>query len=366
MKWVSDFRRSDVVRSLSSQLHAATTGAWRIMEVCGGQTHSIMEHGLNQLLPSGIELLHGPGCPVCVTPEDAIDNAVRIMLDKGVTILTYGDMVRVPGTRMSLAEARALGGKLQIVHGPLDALAWATKHPQEAGVFFAIGFETTAAPHALLVEALTQRQLANLKLLVHHVLVPPALRHLLSRPEHGIHAFLAAGHVCTVTGWEEYDDIAESHQVPIIITGFEPVDILLGALASIQMLERGEVAVRNEYARSARRSGNDAALRLLKKHFSVCDVLWRGMGRIPRSGLCLSGEAQRLCAREHYALPDWQVERASPCKAGDVLMGKLKPDACPEFAVRCHPDRPLGAPMVSAEGACSSYFRFRSQGRGQL
>ncbi|AOX47851.1 hydrogenase formation protein HypD (plasmid) [Pandoraea faecigallinarum] len=329
------------------------------MEICGGQTHSIVRHGIDRMLPAGVTLLHGPGCPVCVTPAGVVDAAIAIAGRRGVTFCSFGDMLRVPGEGGSLLGAKARGADIRIVYSPLDALAIARKEPQRAVVFFAIGFETTAPATAMAVLQAERERLENFYLLVPHVLVPPAIEAILGDPDSGVQGFLAAGHVCTVMGYTEYEPIAKRYHVPIVVTGFEPVDLLQGLYLCIRQLEAGEAAVENQYSRAVRREGNRAAQEAVARVFTVQAQRWGGIGEIAASGLGLASRYQRYDALTRFTDGVVPTECAGECIAGELLRGRKKPCDCPAFGTRCTPEHPLGATMVSFEGVCAAYFRYR-------
>ena len=359
MKELAPYRDGARVNRVARAIRRITTQPWTIMEVCGGQTHSIVRYGLDELLPPGLRLIHGPGCPVCVTPVDVLDHARELALNANVTLCTFGDMLRVPGTSGSLSGARAQGGQVRIVYSPLDAVRIAQEMPFREIVFFAVGFETTAPAVALAVKQAAVLELTNLTFLISHVLVPPALQAILNSPRNQVQGFLAAGHVCAVMGYEEYEPIAQEHRVPIVVTGFEPLDILQGVLMCVEMLERGGFGTANQYARTVRRSGNESARALCSEVFTVIDREWRGLGGIAESGLGLSPAYARFDARARFVRHGPPGREDPECRSGEVLQGVLRPDECPAFGARCTPERPLGAPMVSAEGACAAYFRYR-------
>lgn len=363
MKHQAEWRDADRARALAQAIATATTRPHTLMEVCGGQTHSIMRFGLEQLLPSAIELVHGPGCPVCVTPIGIIDQAVELARRPDVILTSFGDMLRVPGTRGSLFSAKAEGGDVRIVYSPLDALGIAEASPDREVVFFSVGFETTAPTAAMAAHQARRRGLTNFSLLASHVLVPPAMEALLAEPERRIEGFLAAGHVCTIMGTSEYHPIAEKHRVPIVVTGFEPIDILQGILRCIERLERGEPGVENAYPRVVRDEGNPHARRIMAEVFEPVDRDWRGIGVIPLSGLGIREAYADMDAERRFHLGEPAPEPESPCIAGQVLQGFVKPTACPAFGTSCTPTTPLGAPMVSSEGACSAYYRYKRAGR---
>lgn len=359
MKFIDEYRDAQAARRLAAALARVTTRPWTIMEVCGGQTHAIVKFGVDELLPAGITLVHGPGCPVCVTPVELIDKAVEIAGIPGVAFCSFGDMLRVPGTNGDLLAAKARGGDVRVVYSPLDALALARTHPDRQVVFFAVGFETTAPANAAAVHQARREGLTNFSLLVAHVLVPPAMEAILAAPSNRVQGFLAAGHVCTVMGYEEYAPLAARYHVPIVVTGFEPVDILQGVYMCVRQLEAGRAEVENQYARSVRPAGNEPARRLIAEVFQVVPRRWRGIGEIPGSGWGLRPAYAAFDAEERFGLAGYTVEESSECRSGEVLRGVLRPNECAAFGVRCTPERPLGAPMVSSEGACAAYYRYR-------
>lgn len=359
MKYVDEYRDAAAVRQLAAAIARRTTRPWTLMEICGGQTHSIVKFGLDALLPPGLTLVHGPGCPVCVTPVELIDAAIALAAQPNITLCSFGDMLRVPGTSVDLQTARARGGEVRIVYSPLDAVAHAAQHPEREVVFFAVGFETTAPANAMAVLQARRSGLRNFSLLVSHVLVPPAIEALLTAPDNRVQGFLAAGHVCTVMGTTEYEPLAARFGVPIVVTGFEPVDILRGVLESVEQLETGRAAVTNAYARAVRPEGNVHAQRVMREVFTVVDRNWRGLGTIPGSGLGLRPELAEFDALRRFGAPASGPAPATECIAGAILRGNAKPSQCPAYGVRCTPDHPLGAPMVSNEGACAAYYRYR-------
>jgi hydrogenase expression/formation protein HypD len=328
------------------------------MEVCGGQTHTIVRQGLDQLLDGAVEMIHGPGCPVCVTPLEQIDKALRLAADPRVIFTSFGDMLRVPGSDCDLQQVRARGGEVRVVYSPLDALELALKHPDKQVVFFAVGFETTAPANAMAVWRARELGIRNFSVLVSHVTVPPAMIAILDAPDNRVQGFLAAGHVCTVMGWTEYEPVAARYRVPIVVTGFEPVDLLEGMYLAVRQLEEGRHEVENQYVRSVRRDGTLPARDLVAKVFRLVDRKWRGIGEIPGSGLALREEFADFDAEYRFGLGDMRVEEPAECRAGDVLRGRLKPFQCPAFGGRCTPEHPLGAPMVSSEGACAAYYNY--------
>ncbi|HMJ13941.1 MAG TPA: hydrogenase formation protein HypD [Polyangiaceae bacterium] len=356
MKYVDEYRDPALARRLSLAIAVAATRPWTLMEICGGQTHSIVRYGVDMLLPDSIELVHGPGCPVCVTPLEIIDRAHAIASRKDVIFCSYGDMLRVPGTRGDLIRAKSEGADVRVVHSALDALAIAQKNPQLEVVFFAIGFETTAPANAMAVYLARERGLTNFSALVSHVLVPPAVQAILKGPGNRVQGLLGPGHVCTVMGTDEYDPIAKEHGVPVVISGFEPVDLLEGVLRLVRLLERGEASVEVQYTRAVNPGGNRKSLELLARVFEVCDRKWRGIGVIPRSGYALRPEYRDQDAEHRFQVAEIRSEESPACISGLVLQGLKKPMQCPAFGRSCTPDRPLGATMVSSEGACAAYY----------
>lgn len=359
MKYIDEFRDKDAVRRCADAIAQATTRPWRIMEICGGQTHSFLRYGIDQMLPDGVELLHGPGCPVCVTPAHMIDEAIAIAARPGVIFCSFGDMMRVPGDGGSLLAARARGADVRMVYSPLDAVAIARDHPDREVVFFAIGFETTAPATAMTVLEAERLGLTNFSLLVSHVLVPPAIEAIMQDRQSGVQGFLAAGHVCTIMGTHDYEPIARRYQIPIVVTGFEPLDLLQGLYLCIRQLEAGRAAVENQYSRSVREGGNQTARAVLEKVFVICDQRWRGIGEIPDSGLALHPRYARFDALSRFGASSARHKAEGPCISGAVLRGIKKPYVCPAFGGQCTPEHPLGATMVSSEGACAAYYRYR-------
>lgn len=357
--WVQVYRQKEMVLRLAEVLRRTVTRPWVLMEVCGSQTHAILRYGLDQLLPPGVELIHGPGCPVCVTPLEKIDRAVWLAQQPGVVLASYGDMLRVPGSRMSLQAARAQGGQVRVVTSPLDAVRLAQEHPEWEVVLFAIGFETTAPMNAMAVLQARALGLRNFSVLASQVRVPPAMRAILQAPGNRVQAFLAAGHVCTVMGTREYEPLAATFGVPIVVTGFEPLDLMRGMLQAVRLLEAREVRVVNAYPRLVRPEGNPAAQAAIAQVFEPCDMRWRGLGWIPDSGWRLRPAFAAWDAEHKFALEEVTAPEPPECRAGEVLQGRLRPPDCPAFGTRCTPAHPLGAPMVSAEGACAAYFQYR-------
>jgi len=359
MKFLDEYRDADLAAKLAREIHRQTTRDWTIMEMCGGQTHAIVKFGLDELLPSSIHLVHGPGCPVCVTPIEIIDEALEIAARPGVIFTSFGDMLRVPGSATDLLSVKAAGADVRMVYSPLDALHLAIQNPEREVVFFGVGFETTAPATALAIHQAARAGLKNFSMLIAHVLVPPAIEALMSSPDCGIQGFLAAGHVCTVMGFEEYFPLAKRYRVPVVVTGFEPLDILQGVLMTVRQLESGRAEVENQYGRSVRREGNELARELMEKVFAVVPRRWRGLGEIPRSGLGLTDDYAAFDAHKKFGLDPHTVSEPAECAAGAVLRGRKRPNECPSFGVSCTPEHPLGALMVSSEGACAAYYRYR-------
>jgi hydrogenase expression/formation protein HypD len=358
MRFVDEYRDEATARKYSERLHAITTRPWTIMEICGGQTHTIVKFGIESLLPKEITLVHGPGCPVCVTPLEMIDKAIAIASRPDVIFTSFGDMLRVPGSSKDLLTVKAEGGAVRMVYSPLDAVKIAKQNADKQVVFFAVGFETTAPANAMAVWLAKRLSLKNFSILCSNVLVPPAMEALLSSRTHLIQGFLAAGHVCTVMGYEEYVPIAGRYNVPIVVTGFEPVDILQGIYMTVQQLEEGRIEVQNQYARSVRREGNVPARQLLSEVFEPTDRKWRGIGEIPMSGYRLKGDYSEYDAEKRFDVADIEAQESPLCIAGLVLQGLKKPHDCPAFGTQCTPEFPLGAPMVSSEGACAAYYHY--------
>jgi hydrogenase expression/formation protein HypD len=359
MKYLDEYRDGDLARQLAREIHRLTTRSWNIMEVCGGQTHAIVKFGIDELLPKQITLIHGPGCPVCVTPLEMIDKALDIAARPNVIFTSFGDMLRVPGSTTDLLSVKARGGDVRIVYSPLDAVKLAEPNPDKEVVFFGVGFETTAPATAMAVYQAAQKGLKNFSMLISHVLVPPAMETLLSSPDCRIQGFLAAGHVCTVMGFEEYFPIAAKYHVPIVVTGFEPLDILQGVLMVVQQLESGRAGVENQYARVVCREGNQPAQKLIREVFRIIPRQWRGIGEIAQSGLGLSEAYAAFDAERKFGVVEYHVAESAECISGLVLQGLKKPHECPAFGTKCTPEHPLGATMVSREGACAAYYRYR-------
>lgn len=360
MKYLDEYRDPEAAEKYLRAIHAAVTRPWPIMEICGGQTHTIVKYGLDDLLPAKITLIHGPGCPVCVTPTALIDKAVEIASRPEAIFCSFGDMLRVPGTHHDLFSVKATGGDVRVVYSPLDAVKLARENPNREVVFFAIGFETTAPANAMAAVQAKREGLKNFSLLVSHVLAPPAMEAILASPHNRVQGFLAAGHVCTVMGTVEYEPLAAKYNVPIVVTGFEPLDMLQGILMCVRQLEEGRAEVENQYVRSVRREGNLAARKLMSEVFRVVNRTWRGLGEIPNSGLGLSEAYADFDAENRFgSAADLDARESPDCISGLILQGVRKPHECAAFGVRCTPERPLGAPMVSAEGACAAYYRYK-------
>jgi hydrogenase expression/formation protein HypD len=358
MKYLNEFRNGEVAQRIAREIHHVTTRPWKIMEVCGGQTHSIIKNGIDQMLPPGIEMVHGPGCPVCVTPLELIDKALAIAAQPGVIFCSFGDMLRVPGTEKDLFQVKGAGGDVRVVYSPLDAVELAVKNPDKQVVFFGVGFETTAPANAMSVHLAKRRGLKNFSVLVSHVLVPPAIAAIMSSPGNQVQGFLAAGHVCSVMGYWEYPPLAEEFKIPIVVTGFEPLDLLDGIRRTVIQLESGRHEVENAYARIVTREGNRAAQKLLSEVFEVTDRAWRGIGVIPKSGWRLNADYRDFDAELRFNITGIHTEESPLCHSGDVLRGAIKPAECPAFGKECTPRHPLGATMVSSEGACAAYYNY--------
>jgi hydrogenase expression/formation protein HypD len=358
MKYLTEFRNGEIAQRMAREIHQVATRPWKIMEVCGGQTHSIIKNGIDQMLPEGIEMVHGPGCPVCVTPLVLIDKALAIAAQPGVIFCSFGDMLRVPGTESDLFQVKGHGGDVRVVYSPLDAVELAAKNPDRQVVFFGVGFETTAPANAMSVYLAKRRGIKNFSLLVSHVLVPPAVEAIMSSPGNQVQGFLLAGHVCSVMGYWEYPPIAEKYQIPLVVTGFEPLDLLEGIRRCVVQLEAGRYEVENAYPRIVSYDGNQAAQKLLHEVFEVTDRAWRGIGVIPRSGWRLSKAYREFDAEERFRISGIHTEESKLCRSGDVLRGAIKPAECAAFGKECTPRHPLGATMVSSEGACAAYFNY--------
>ncbi|BCS32190.1 hydrogenase formation protein HypD [Luteitalea sp. TBR-22] len=358
MRYLDEFRDGDLARRLADDITRIVTRPWAIMEVCGGQTHAIIRNGIDQILPPEIELIHGPGCPVCVTPLEVIDQAIAIAARPGVIFCSFGDMLRVPGSSRDLFQVKSEGGDVRVVYSPLDAVRLAQAHPEREVVFFAIGFETTAPANAMAVHVARQHGVRNFSMLVSHVLVPPAIAAIMTAPRNRVQAFLAAGHVCAVMGLRGYPALAERFHVPIVVTGFEPLDVLEGIRRAVRQLEAGEARVENAYARVVTDEGNTAAQRMLAEVFEVSDRAWRGIGTIPGSGWRLADAYREFDAAIRFDVGGIRTAESPLCRSGEVLQGALKPNECPAFGTTCTPRTPLGATMVSGEGACAAYYHY--------
>lgn len=361
MKYMDEYRSAEDAQKMAAAIKQITTKEWTLMEVCGGQTHAIVKFGVDELLPKEINLVHGPGCPVCVTPLELIDKAVEIAGRPEVIFCSFGDMLRVPGSEKDLFSVKSAGGDVRIVYSPLDAVKLAKKHPDHEVVFFAVGFETTAPANAMAVYQAAREEVKNFSILVSHVLVPPAMEAILSSPDNRVQGYLAAGHVCTIMGYTEYEPIAEKYKVPIVVTGFEPLDILQGVYMCVKQLEEGRAEVENQYARAVQREGNQPAQNLITEVFEIVTRKWRGVGEIPQSGLGLKPAYKAYDAEQKFGVVHTTVEEDSECISGVILQGLKKPHDCPAFGTRCTPEHPLGATMVSTEGACAAYYRYRNR-----
>ncbi len=359
MKYIDEYRDERLARALAAEIARRVTRPWVLMEICGGQTHTLMRYGIDELLPSHIELVHGPGCPVCVTALETIDQAIQLASRPGVTLVSYGDMLRVPGSHSDLFRVKAGGGDVRVVYSPVEALKVARAHPERHVVFFAVGFETTAPANAMAAWQARREGLKNFSMLVSHVLVPPAIRLLLGSPGTRVQGLIAPGHVCTVMGYSEYEALSRQFRVPIVVGGFEPLDLLEAISMLVAQLEAGRAEVENQYVRSVCYDGNLPAQRIMAEVFEVCDRKWRGVGPIPGSGLRLRPEFAAHDAEQVFELSEMAVDEPAECISAQVLQGLKKPVDCPAFARTCTPENPLGAPMVSAEGACAAYYHYR-------
>ena len=358
MKFIDEYRDEGAARTFLRAIHALVTRPWTLMEICGGQTNTLIKFGIDRLLPEAVTMVHGPGCPVCVTPLELIDRAVAIARRPGVVFTSFGDMLRVPGSESDLLTVKARGGDVRICYSPLDAVRLARLHPERPVVFFAVGFETTAPANAMAVWQAARLGLRNFSILTSHVLVPPAIEAILRAPDNRVQGFVAPGHVCAVMGYREYEPIALRHRVPMVVTGFEPLDLLQGIHMTLLALEQGRFGVENQYARAVAREGNTAARDLVERVFEVCDRPWRGIGTIPGSGYRLRPEFAAYDAETRFDVADVTACESSLCIAGDIMKGKKKPRLCPAFGTLCTPERPIGAPMVSSEGACAAYYHY--------
>ncbi len=364
MKYISEYRDPELVKAYLNELKKTVTKPWTIMEVCGGQTHSLVKNGILDLLPEEITMVHGPGCPVCVTPLNLIDKAIFLAEEKNVILCSFGDMLRVPGSEKNLLEAKAKGADIRILYSPLEAVKIAEENPDREVVFFAVGFETTAPANALSVVHAQRAGLSNYSILASHVLVPPAIEALMSDQESVVQGFLAAGHVCTIMGMEEYYPLVDKYEVPIVVTGFEPVDLLHGILLVVKQLEAGEAKLENQYTRMVTRAGNENAQQVISNVFEVTDRMWRGLDVIPQSGYQVRGEFESFDANKKFNVDIEEAPENAECISGDIMKGLKKPFECSQFGKKCKPTNPLGAPMVSSEGACAAYYHY--SGRAEL
>jgi hydrogenase expression/formation protein HypD len=359
MKYMDEYRDAKIARGLAAEIRRRSTRPWVLMEICGGQTHTLMRYGIDEMLGNSVELVHGPGCPVCVTPLEMIDRANALARRPEVTLVSYGDMLRVPGSNSDLFRAKAQGADVRIAYSSTEAVKIARANPERKVVFLAIGFETTAPPNAMAAWQAKREGLTNLSMLVSHVLVPPAIRALMVSPQNRVQGFIAPGHVCTVMGYQEYESLVRDFRIPIVVGGFEPVDILQSVLMLVQQLEGGQAKVENQYVRSVSYAGNVPAQRIMEEVFEIADQKWRGIGSIPRSGLRLRAEYASFDASKIFDLELITADEPAECISAQVLQGLRKPTDCPAFGMRCTPENPLGAPMVSSEGACAAYYHYR-------
>jgi hydrogenase expression/formation protein HypD len=360
MKYVSEYRSPEIVSALLKEIKQTVKGNWNIMEVCGGQTHSLVKNGILNMLPQNVQMIHGPGCPVCVTPVNLIDKAVHLAMEHNVILCSFGDMIRVPGSGMSLLEAKSKGGDIRILYSPLEAVKIAKENPGRQVVFFAVGFETTAPANALSIIHAHRERLKNYAILTSHVLVPPAMEAIMSDDDCRVDAFLGAGHVCAIMGMQQYYPIVEKYRIPIVVTGFEPVDLLEGILMAVKQLENGQYKLENQYARVVEREGNKNAMAVIDEVFEITDREWRGIGEIKHSGYGLKEEYGVYDAIRKFQIDIPEAHEDPTCLSGEVMRGKIKPHQCPNFGKKCTPVNPLGAPMVSSEGACAAYYHFHS------
>lgn len=359
MKYLDEYRDAKIATSLAAEIRRRSTRPWVLMEICGGQTHTLMRYGIDDLLKDSVQLVHGPGCPVCVTPLETIDRAIALARRADVTLVSYGDMLRVPGSETDLFHVKAEGGDVRVVYSPMDAVELARRLPERQIVFFAIGFETTAPAHAMAVLRAEKLALHNFSLLVSHVLVPPAIRTLLNSPKNRVQGFIAPGHVCAVVGFRDYEELVKEYHVPIVVGGFEPVDLLEAIHLLVIQLEEGRAEIENQYTRSVQYQGNRSAQAAVARVFGVSDRKWRGIGKISESGLRLKGEYSLYDAERIFDLGNVCAEEPKECISAEVLLGMKRPTECPAFGIRCTPEKPLGAPMVSTEGACAAYYQYR-------
>ncbi len=357
MKYLSEYRNLEATKKVLDEIHKITTCEWNIMEICGGQTHGLVKNGILELLPEKVRMIHGPGCPVCVTPLNLIDKAIEL-LEQGVIVCSFGDMIRVPGSKKSLLEAKALGGDLRILYSPIEAVSIAKQNPDKEVVFFAVGFETTAPANALSVLHAEKEGVSNYSILASHVLVPPAMEAILDDKFCTINAFLGAGHVCAIMGTQEYVPLVNKYKIPIVITGFEPLDLVQGIYLAIKQLEEGKYKLENQYSRIVKTEGNIAAINVIQKIFEIGTREWRGIGEIPNSGYVIKEAYRKYDAETKFNISYINVPENANCIAGEILRGLKKPNQCEQFGKTCKPSNPLGAPMVSSEGACAAYYHF--------
>jgi hydrogenase expression/formation protein HypD len=360
MKYLSEYRNLEETKKILDEIHKITTREWNIMEICGGQTHSLVKNGILELLPEKVRMIHGPGCPVCVTPLSLIDKAIEL-LEQGVIVCSFGDMIRVPGSKKSLLEAKALGGDLRILYSPIEAVSIAKENPDKEVVFFAVGFETTAPANALSVLHAVKEGISNYSILASHVLVPPAMEAILDDKFCTIDTFLGAGHVCAIMGTKDYDPLVEKYKIPIVITGFEPLDLVQGIYLAVKQLEAGKYKLENQYSRIVKEEGNIAAINVINKIFEIGNREWRGIGEIPNSGYVIKDAYRKYDAEAKFNISNIKVPENPNCIAGQILRGIKKPHECEQFGKACMPANPLGAPMVSSEGACAAYYHFSTQ-----
>jgi len=358
MKYLTEYRNAEMAQKYFEEIHRITTRPWKLMEICGGQTHGLVRNGILDMLPENITMVHGPGCPVCVTSISVIDEAIFLAQQENVILCSFGDMLRVPGSAKSLLEIKSQGADIRILYSPLEAVQLAKQNPDKEIIFFAVGFETTAPANALSVIHADKLGINNYSILASHVLVPPAMDALLGDAENKIDAFLAAGHVCTIMGMEEYYPIAEKYKVPVVVTGFEPLDLLQGIFMAVHQLENGEYKVENQYARAVQREGNLLAKESIEEVFKISDRVWRGIGSIPKSGYEVNERYKKYNARLKFNMNLPTAEENKECISGDIMKGLKKPVQCPHFGIKCKPEHPIGAPMVSSEGACAAYYHY--------
>ena len=357
MKYLSEYKNLKATKKLLDEIHKITTHEWNIMEICGGQTHGLVKNGILELLPEKVNMIHGPGCPVCVTPLNLIDKAIEL-LEQGVIVCSFGDMIRVPGSKKSLLEAKALGGDLRILYSPIEAVSIAKQNPDKEVVFFAVGFETTAPANALSVLHAEKEGISNYSILASHVLVPPAMEAILDDKFCTINAFLGAGHVCAIMGMQEYYPLVSTYKIPIVITGFEPLDLVQGIYMAVKQLEEGKFELENQYSRAVKEFGNKAAINVINTIFEIGNREWRGIGEIPNSGYVIKKAYKKYDAEAKFKIQHINVPENQLCIAGEILRGIKKPNECKQFGKKCKPSNPLGAPMVSSEGACAAYYHF--------